>query len=232
MSFDADAEVILVNALTFTSDTVYHLILESTIDSNGSTNSRDVYIEILYTPSYDCSDQYCAECDPNDNSNCYVCEDGYAFYSSYEYCEPTQASVETKAFVYLTYSGISSDGIMIMATSMINLQSPQGFWLIVNQFQLYYLFYLTGAYIPKYVSDYLVGLKIALFSFSFMNVRNIESVDKFLNWLDFSQPNKNLDDIGISSGSTLVNISSIIMIVLIVGLAHILFLLLRFCLKN
>lgn len=85
--------------------------------------------------------------------------------------------------------------------SIVNVSSPIGIWAMINQFQLYLLLLLTGAYIPVTIRGYLAGVEFVSFSFNFIPFKNIGLVSHFYNWLTFSHNNDNLSDIGLKSGS-------------------------------
>jgi len=107
-----------------------------------------------------------------------------------------------------------------LASSLLSLTSPQSIWLIIGQFQLLMLLLLTGAYIPKFVADYLAGMDYTLFSFSFLKTDKWNFLLYFKSWFDYKQENVMLDFIGIKSGSTLINNLSLIFMFIIMMLLH------------
>ena len=48
------------------------------------------------------------------------------------------------------------------AVSLMNMSSPVGVWSIINQFQMFMMLLLTGAFIPLTVKHYLSGMDFAL----------------------------------------------------------------------
>ena len=78
-------------------------------------------------------------------------------------------------------------------------------WAIINQFQLYILLLLTGAYIPGNVKKYLSGIEIILFDFDFIPLLDLPLLDELKRFLDFDQSSEMLKDIDIESGSSVIN---------------------------
>ena len=108
--------------------------------------------------------------------------------------------------------------------SFWNLSSPQGLWITMNQFQLILLLLLTKSNIPNSIVSYLSGLKATTCSFNFIPFKNIPGLNKLVDILDFSLPNKNLDYFGIFSGSTFANNFSLICFLMIFIVIHSVFL--------
>ena len=103
---------------------------------------------------------------------------------------------------------------MLFTISLMNLSSPQSIWLIVNQFQLFQLLFLTGAYIPKNVKDFLSEFQFMLFSFN--DLIYIGPLEKVKQWLDYSQKRRDLLDIDVESGSTFVNTVPLLLMMLLI----------------
>ena len=138
------------------------------------------------------------------------------------------AEASTVSTVTLTSIGMAS----VIATSIISLTSPQGIWISINEFQLLLLLLLTGAYFPSNISYYLTGVSFSSFSFNFIPVIKSPGPNYLKSWLDFNLNNDYLSDIGLNSGSSIINNFSLFTTILLqIGL-HLVFILVFFRLLN
>ena len=80
----------------------------------------------------------------------------------------------------MTVGGAGLSIFLIIIVSIFNISSPQGIWLIINQFQLYLLLFLTNAYLPPDIHEYLKGFEILLFAFKFININNLSIFGRFI----------------------------------------------------
>ena len=115
--------------------------------------------------------------------------------------------------------------------SMCNLSSPQGLWMTLNQFQLILLIFLTGAYIPLRIVDYLSSLKATTCSFNFIPFKDIPGLNTLTDWLSSELPLPQLEYFGLLSGSAFVNNFSLIWIVVILIIVTLIFLMIYFLSK-
>ena len=67
-------------------------------------------------------------------------------------------------------------------------------------------------------------MNFTLFNFDFIKIEQIDNIKHFYNDLAFSQPNSYLNDIGIPSGSTYINLSKLLLSILWIAFTHGLFL--------
>lgn len=107
------------------------------------------------------------------------------------------------------------------AVSLMNLSSPQGLWIMVKQTQLLMLLSLTGAYIPKDITDSLEGMSFV--NFNFFSLSSIPVISWLYEHVDFEQANASLNAISLEHGSTLLNILPILLTVLGFGALHCVF---------
>ena len=108
----------------------------------------------------------------------------------------------------------------VLAISMINMSSVQGIWMMVNQFQLYFLLFLTSVFLPDKIVDFLTGFKLMSLNFSFIPVHKIILVKNVYNYLDYDHNDQDLKNTGVDSGSALINVLSIIFVVLVLVMIH------------
>jgi hypothetical protein len=137
----------------------------------------------------------------------------------------TTSSETTEEVKGITYATISIMAVSAMAgalVSVLRLSSPQSFYFIVNQLQLLMLLPLTGAFIPKDIIDFLVGMSFSNFNFDFISVDKIPIFSHISEKLGHDHDNEYLKDIGVESGSTLVNNLSLIFIYILLAFCHLL----------
>ena len=106
------------------------------------------------------------------------------------------------------------------AISLMNMSSPIGIWTIVNQFQMFMLLLLTGAFIPETVRQYLSGMDFVSLNFDFIPFIEVPLISDLYLWMKFEQTNDDLGDIGLDDGSTVVNNISFLVILLIFVTIH------------
>ena len=97
-----------------------------------------------------------------------------------------------------------------LISSVANMSSPQTFWMTLKQFQLILLTLLTSAYIPSKIVKFMAGMKSSTCSFSFIPFDKMPIFDKLIDWIDIDLDYDKLDYFGIESGSSFVNVFSIL----------------------
>ena len=109
---------------------------------------------------------------------------------------------------------------MIVAISVVIVSSPQGAFSLINQFQMFVLLPMIGAYMPIDVIDVITGMDFTMFSFDFIPLVKIPFLTQMIDLIDYNQSNSYYQTIGLSSGSSLVNHLGVILVVLILLLVH------------
>lgn len=92
-------------------------------------------------------------------------------------------------------------------TAVASSSSPQSSLTMLNSVQLILLLPLIGTYLSANTLDFIRGMKFCLFSFDLMPESLFSSTKSYVN---FEQNNTYLYLIGLESGSTLLNIISVI----------------------
>lgn len=75
----------------------------------------------------------------------------------------------------------------------------------MNQFQMFLLVPFIGAYISDEVLAFLEGMKFAMFSFSFLSIKDISFLNFFKINFSFPQDDEYMEAIGLESKSSLLN---------------------------
>ena len=111
---------------------------------------------------------------------------------------------------------ISNQAIMIFAMSlslvsvMLNQSSLHSVFMTIKQFQLILLTLLTNVYIPNNIIEFMSGMKWLACSFRFIPFHKIYGMDKLVDWIDSDLKFDKLKYFGIESGSSLINMLSIL----------------------
>lgn len=122
--------------------------------------------------------------------------------------------------IIIGFAGLSS-----IATSLVSSSSLQSSWLIVNQLQLTILLPLTRAFMDKEVMYYWAGMEFAQFSFSFTNLDDTKGISLVDDYFNIPQSEWYLQEIKLETGSTAVNILPTLTILLLLPLAHLIWVL-------
>ena len=83
-----------------------------------------------------------------------------------------------------------------------------------------FLLFLTGAFIPKDIEVIITGFSICLNPFSYLQQKLNGNDSLESNSFDFGLENKNLEKFEIKSDSTIVNMTSFLISLIIVGILH------------
>ena len=111
---------------------------------------------------------------------------------------------------------IAATVLLIVGLSLFNLSSLATLWSAINQVQILFFLFLTGAFIPKDIEVIITGLAIYFNPFSYLQLKlngNYNFVSDFFN---FGLENSNLEKLGIQSDSTIVNMTSFIFSLIII----------------
>ena len=88
----------------------------------------------------------------------------------------------------------------------------QVLWLVLRIVSFGLILIITGAFIPKSITDAITDMKIILFSFRFLKLYEIEFTKPILEYFDYEQADEDIKKIDIESGSILVNIYCLMLV--------------------
>ena len=132
----------------------------------------------------------------------------------------TWGSQTAKTLSITVQSIVGITMVFSVITSMLNVSSGSGIWLLINEVQLFFLLLLARAYIPDDVKLVITGFKFALnpsFYFPFNTMLAYKSViDNF----NFELSNYSLSYVGVSSDSSVYNTASFFVSLLVVIVCH------------
>ena len=122
--------------------------------------------------------------------------------------------------------------VIIVGASIINSASLQSAWSILGQFQLFMLLPLTKVYLPKDLIDYCIGMQYTMFSMNFISLYNMFGISEIQKYFNIDQPNSYLANLNMNSGSTVSNLISLFMFLLVNIVFHFLLYFVMKCLMK
>ena len=125
-----------------------------------------------------------------------------------------------KALGIGSQSVIGIVGWVMIWLSLINSSTMASFWSLVNECQLFFLLFLTRAFIPENVQNTITGLKFELNLSGLFPFKNIGFYSSFLKYFEFNLSNSSLDPLGFDSESTVYNASSSFFLLIFVIFLH------------
>ena len=132
----------------------------------------------------------------------------------------TSSESQTAQIVSLSSAGVGIG--MSLLFSSFSMTTVFLIWAIFSQYRTLIFLILTDAYLPGSVVEYITGMKLFSFNFSFLKISNWPGINLGTNVLNYNQINTQLETIGIESGSSFVNNINILLILLSIILVHIL----------
>ena len=89
-----------------------------------------------------------------------------------------------------------------------------------------------GAFIPKDIKDYILGMEFMSFSFNFIPFDKIPILNSVIEWVDSQQEDNDLKDIGANSNSSFVNNFSLIIMIVLLIITHLAYLPVYYSCRN
>ena len=109
-------------------------------------------------------------------------------------------SIDSASFQTITGLGV----LFGFTNTLLDASSGQGAWTIVNMMQLLLLLPLMANFISRKVTNFILSNEIYTLSFSFIPITDIDKFE-LLEKFDFEQQNSYINDLGMESGSVMVN---------------------------
>ena len=120
------------------------------------------------------------------------------------------ASDTAQALGITVTSIIGASLLVVTFVSFMNPASTASLWSMINQAQLLFLLFLTGAFIPLDVQKVILGAKFTLNIAFYFDYLKIDFIRSIIEEFDFKLNNQSLELLGIQSNSSIYNIYSII----------------------
>ena len=206
VSINSATGVLTIAAPSVSSSTNYSFYITSMISGMSSPVQKVINLTIKK-----CTVSNCKICSIFDSSFCATCNPGFSL--SFGSCNLS----ETANLLSTTNQVVVGAVILIsVGPSLANLSSMASLWSVINQMQILFLIFLTGAFIPKDIESIITGLTICLNPFSFLQQKLNGDYNFVSNYFDFGLENSNLEKFGIKSDSTIVNMTSFLFSIVII----------------
>ena len=218
-------------------NTDYSFYISSTISGVSSAVNKLMTISIS-----GCTTSNWLICQPTDVSTWTTCNSGYtlssgqwSIISSSQSSSSSQNSASSsindnenlkidsevsKNFVITAF--IISCSILVVSNTLFST-SMSSIWVMINQIQLYFLLFLTRAFIPDQIKKVIIGMNFWLNPFPIIPPFDPQFYGELLNKLYFNVDNPELSYFKINSASTIYNAFSIISWLIFTAILHILF---------
>ena len=112
--------------------------------------------------------------------------------------------------------------LFVIGASLLFMSSPNTLFSIINQFQLFILLPLIPNYFPAKLTDLILGMDFALLSFDFIPTDWIPFIKQVKKWIAYPQTDSYFNEIGLSSGSWIINYLPYMVFFIFLGLIHLL----------
>ena len=129
-------------------------------------------------------------------------------------------SEASKNFVITVF--IVASVILVVSNTLFST-SMSSIWVMINQVQLYFLLFLTRAFIPDQIKKVIIGMDFWLNPFPIIPPFDPQFYGELLNKLYFNVDNPELNNFKINSASTIYNAFSIISWLIFTAILHIIF---------
>jgi hypothetical protein len=114
----------------------------------------------------------------------------------------------------------SAGAVASIASGFSSLSNPTGLWQMMNTMQLFMLILLLDINLPVKILNIFKATSYFTLSFNIPFIPEIPYLCDVYDYLDFLPPKANYPIIGVGSGSTLINLNSLLCILLCVVVLH------------
>ena len=189
VSIDSSTGVLTITAPSVLVDTVYNFYINSATTSNTNLAQNLISFTIKGWLA-----ESCQKWSSTDSSVWVTWTNNYELKSGKWSAVETQKST-TNSEAKATAEALSSaSGAVVGATSgivgfgsLMNTSSMASLWSLVNQMQIFFLLFLTRAYIPEEVGIAIKGPSFALNPSSYLPFKKIKMYDSVLEKFNFEQ---------------------------------------------
>ena len=221
VSINSGAGVLTIVAPSVSSSSTYSFYIVSTIQ--GVTNPVQNLISLTVNK---CTAGNCQICTTADSSICATCNLGFSLslgtwnLSNTNAQQKASMSDTAKSFSIINQAVIGVLILILVGSSFMNLSTMASLWSVINQVQILFLLFLTGAFIPEDIEGIITGLSIYLNPFSYLQLKLNGNYSFVSNFFDFGLEDKNLEKFEIKSDSTIANMTSFLLSIIIFGILH------------
>ena len=229
VSIDSATGVLTIVAPSVSSSTDFSFYITSTISGMSGPVQKIINLTVNK-----CTVGNCQICTIIDSSICATCNPGYILnlgnwnllttQSAQNNTQSAQQEIKMSETAKLlrTINQVVMVAVVLISVgfSLTNLSSMTILWSVINQMQILFLLFLTGAFIPKDIEGIITGLDICLNPFSYLQLKLNLNHNFVSNYFNFGLENKNLEKFEIKSDSTIVNMTSFFLSIIIMWILH------------
>jgi hypothetical protein len=154
-----------------------------------------------------------------------ACHSGFEWNAADHKCEENASSnavsPQIKSAQTIGQSVVASGITLGWVSAILTSSSSQGAWSTVNQFQLYLLLPILGAFIHKDVLDFLQGFDFSMVSLSFIKLDSVPVIGYLLSLFSYGANGAYVQSIGLEYESTIRNIMGLIISFLGIIVLHV-----------
>ena len=201
VTIDSTLGVLNITAPEVSSDTEYDFYISSSISGVSSPVKKLIKLTVInWTPSN------CEKCISTSGSVCEVWNSGYDLASGAWVIQNTKVILNTaQALSITTKSAVVATTGVVIFTSLVSTASIASLWMTINQLQLFFLFELTRAYLPKDIQVVIEGCDFALNIYEYFSIRKLSFSLFLLSKFEFELSDQQLNSQGIKYDSTIAN---------------------------
>ena len=215
VSIDSTTGIMKISAPSVSADTTFSFYVISMV--SGVTSSVRKLVKLTVS---NCQAENCQIWSSSSTFVWTDWNDGYSLRSG-----TWVKNIASEASQGLRFTNVLLIGIIfviIVLMSLFNLSSMASLWAMVNQAQIFLLLLLTRAYIPLDLQNIITGTKFTLNIASYINFQSFGELGSILGEFHFKLSDQSLDLLNIESDSSLFNISSTIILALMIIPLHLL----------
>ena len=160
----------------------------------------------------------CYRCSSTSTSTWEACNSGYNLHNG-GWIKPTKTAQSLKT---TSQTILGSTTGVVAVFSLFNVSSISSLWSMMNQLQLFFLLFLTRAFIPLDVQTVITGSKIALNLPQYFEFQNVGFYNDAFSRFNFNLSDSEYDLLDVQSESTIFNTWSSFALWLLIACLHLL----------
>ena len=211
-------------------NTDYSFYISSTISGVSSTVNKIMTISVS-----GCTTSNWLICQSTNVSTWTTCNSGYTLSSgqwsinSSPQSSPSSSSINDNEDLKinaeisknLVTTAFVASSVSLVVSNTLFSTSMSSIWVMINQVQLFFLLFLTRAFIPDQIKKVIIGLNFWLNPFDTIPFFDPKFYGELLNKLYFNVDNLEFSNFKINSASTIYNAFSIIWCLIFTAIFHI-----------
>ena len=198
LKLDSNTGKLIISAPSVSSDTKYYFYINANISGFSSPVQKLVWVTVINWTVNDC--QRWAS---TNGAFWEKCNSDYDLNSG-SWSASSRLNLAGILSI-VTISWISSACLIVIVTTMMNTSSIASLWIIINQVQIFFLLFLTRAFIPNSVELVIVGFKFTLNPAGYIPFKRVKTYGSAIDNFNYELSNSLLEPLEINSDSTVFN---------------------------